>query len=133
MRDRLVVALLIANSLLWLAAGIDLANNSIPYTPTPPSLDQDSPRYVIFGWRNTRDAFATGLKVYHAALWPNLPSLWMVSVLGPKEVNTERLFWRTSVGGYKLLAVAILSFAQWYIVGRLVVWLLQRLKRMAHT
>ena len=60
--------------------------------------------------------------------WAEFPSFVFVSVLMRilfGRLPSDRFFAGISVGGYKLLAVMMVSFFQWYWVG----WTIQKLQR----
>ncbi|MGA2372763.1 MAG: hypothetical protein ABSG11_19040 [Candidatus Korobacteraceae bacterium] len=58
--------------------------------------------------------------------WVEFPSFLIVTLMQHaflSKVSADQFFAGISVGGYKLLAIMLLSFLQWYFVG----WMGQKL------
>jgi hypothetical protein len=112
-------AVLIANFCLWAYFWIGFAHASQPYDPRPWGHPPVEP--YSFGGR------AVGLttSIYSYAFmkitfWAEIPSFASVTVLMRiffGRLRSDRFVGSVSVPGYKLLAVMLLSFLQWYFVG----------------
>lgn len=124
---KLVKPLLIANVCLWIYFWIGFIHVSQPYDPRPWGHAPIEP-YSFAGHAVglTTSTFSyTFMKVVY---WAEFPSFVFVSVLMRilfGRLPSDRFFAGISVGGYKLLAVMMVSFFQWYWVG----WTIQKLQR----
>lgn len=117
---------LCVNVVLWTALWVNFGVNS---------------RAVRSGWDQSDDAY-TGLIVAHRAASPaiyssrnwsyrgafiaSLPAYLITHAVfnvafGP--VQTPQLYLGTAVAGYELICSMIVSFLQWYLVARLLIWI----------
>jgi len=118
MRMHVVTIILLSNALLWLCAGVQLAVTSVPYHPPVPQLHPDGPQYVILWRMNAPGERVARMWAVRAAMTVSLPIGAFVSVLPPQQMfSSDRLYLGTSLTGYKIMAMGILSFIQWYIIG----------------
>lgn len=122
---KVVKVLLIANLFLWIYFWVGFAHTSQPYDPRPWGHPPVEP--YSFGGHAvglTISIFSyTFMKVTY---WAEIPSFAFVSVLMRiffGRLTSDRLIAGISVAGYKLLAVMVVSFVQWYLVG----WAIQRI------
>jgi len=122
---KFVKLLLIANLCLWIYFWVGFAYTSQPYDPRPWGHPPVEP--YSFGGHAvglTISIFSyTFMKVTY---WAEIPSFAFVSVLMRVflgRLPSDQLVAGISVGGYRLLAVMMVSFFQWYVVG----WMIQKL------
>ena len=122
---KFVKVLLIANLCLWIYFWAGFVSASQPYDSRPWGHPPVEP--YSFGGHAvglTISIFSyTFMKVTY---WAGIPSFAFVSVLMRiflGRLPSDRFVAGVSVAGYKLLAVMIVSFFQWYLVG----WAIQKL------
>lgn len=129
---RIARVALLLNALLWLVAAAQIAATFVPYKPAPVQLETEYPEFVILWRMNPRGLLATDLLSVRVAVAASLPSAGIVYFVGHRSVETGHLLIGTSVGGYKLLAVAALSFGQWYLLSLLLGRAFRRLEAARH-
>jgi hypothetical protein len=122
---KFVRVLLIANLCLWVYFWLAFAKASQPYDPRPWG---HFPIDLYSFWGHaiglTKSSFA--YPFVEAIFWVEFPSFLFVTLVQHAffaKVSADQFFAGISVGGYKLLAIMLLSFLQWYFVG----WLGQKL------
>jgi hypothetical protein len=123
---RVVKLLLVANLCLWIYFAAAFAHAAQPYDSRPwghPPVEPYSFGGYVVGSTVSIYSYAF-MKITY---WAELPSFVFVSavmrlVFG--RLASDRIFAGISLPGYKLLAVLIVSFLQWYLIGRIVekVW-----------
>jgi hypothetical protein len=112
--------LLAANLGLWVYFWIAFVQASQPYDPRPWG---HSPVDVYCLWGHaiglTRSAF---LYPFMGLIrWIEFPSLLLATIsqrLFFSKVSADQFLLGVSIGGYKLLVIMVLSFLQWYLVGK---------------
>lgn len=118
----------LGNALFWLVFSILFAVGSYPYQPHRPRFEEISAAYIFFG--RTLKLLDTGtrvglsplfLRVTYFVQWPSAysarPFFWYFN---RHNISVDQQYFGISVGGYFLLLVCLLSFLQWYLMGRTV-------------
>jgi hypothetical protein len=119
--------LLSANLGLWIYFWIAFAQASQPYDPRPwGHLPVDV--YCLWGHAIglTRPAFMSPFM--ELIRWIEFPSFVLVTLIRKaffSGVSADEFLLGISTGGYKLLVIMLLSFLQWYLIGKSI----QRLTR----
>jgi hypothetical protein len=119
----IVPSLLFVNAAFWAAFAIYFATSSHHYEARPLKMDDAPPFYVITNRAVTRfeENQGTLFRLFYFAqaptTWVMRPAVWLINREGGMW---ERTYWGTSPGGYLLLAEALLSFGQWFLIGKLV-------------
>ncbi len=117
---KVTVVLLAANLGLWVYFWIAFVQASQPYDPRPWG---HSPVDVYCLWGHaiglTRSAF---LYPFMGLIrWIEFPSFLLVTLIQGvffSRVSADQFLLGVSTGGYKLLVIMVLSFLQWYLVGK---------------
>jgi hypothetical protein len=121
----------IANALYWLVFAILFAVGSYAYQPHRPRFEEITAAYVFFGRALKLLDTSTGiglpplfLRVTYSVQWPSVyaagPFFWYFN---RHNISVDHQYFGTSVGGYFLLLVCLISFLQWYLMG----WMVQKL------
>jgi hypothetical protein len=127
-RFSVVFLLLIANGLFWIVFAALFIAKSYPYTLHRPTFEEITADYIFFGRALKLIDTGTGIglpplfvKVTYAVQWPSAytarPFFWYFNRHG---ISVDHQYWGTSLGGYYLLLICLLSFLQSYLVGLLV-------------
>ncbi len=117
---KVTVVLLTANLGLWVYFWIAFAQASQPYDPRPwghPPVDV----YCLWGHAIglTRSAFM--YPFMGLIRWIEFPSFLLVTLIQRvffSSLSADQFLLGVSTAGYKLLVVMVLSFLQWYLVGK---------------
>lgn len=124
--QRLIRALLIANTLFWVLfwGYCYWASEPTPalLSSQPGPIYHSHPNYVSFLGRGLPDGFPKPVKT---ATLVQLPSLAISAGLA-QFLPGEFLFAGTNQPGFRLLGTTLLSFVQWYLVGLAIGWLVSR-------
>jgi len=128
---KLSIILVLANGSFWLGFAIFFLVNSQPYQPHRLVFEEDSPNLIYFGRSLSylvNEQMRPTIRVVRVVQWP---SFYAASPLNfyfsRRGIVVDRTYWGVSVGGYYLIAVCLLSFLQWYLVGLLVDYFRRRL------
>jgi hypothetical protein len=124
----------LANAIYWMVFAILFVVGSYPYRTHRPAFEEVTPDYIFFGRALRMLDTSTGiglppafLKVTYAIQSPSAyaarPFFWYFNHYG---ITVDHQYWGTSLGGYYLVLVCLLSFLQWYVVGFLVDYLRTR-------
>jgi hypothetical protein len=147
MSKRFVVScFLLANLLFWVYFWVDFGLRAERYVPHPPAFEEILPFLVVAGlaiptvepiqyewnWRALRLAVMIHLPAFSATQ----PLIWIGNWLElrheeePGELGFwDKTFLGTSMGGYRLILVMLLSFLQWYLIAILLAWFVTRFRR----
>jgi hypothetical protein len=114
----LAKAILIANACFWLYFWVAFAHSSQPYDPRPWGHGPVD-LYSFWGYAIglTRSSFL--YPFMQIAYWVQFPSFLVATLIQNTvfaRVSADQFLAGISVGGYKLLAIMVLSFFQWYLV-----------------
>ena len=112
--------MLLANTAFWAIFAVNFLVNSHSYRPHPPMFEEQAPLYAYYGRALPAEQYMTPLmRATRFLQWPSFyaarPYFWYFDKHG---IDGERLYGGVSVTGYYLLIVCVLSFLQWYLVGR---------------
>lgn len=111
--------LLLANLCLWIYFGVAFAHASQPYDPRPwGHVPVDL--YTFWGHSIGLTKSSLEYPFMEVIFWVQFPSFLLATLIQRVffgNVSADRFFLGISIGGYKLLAVLLLSFAQWYFIG----------------
>jgi hypothetical protein len=88
-------------------------------------FEEQSPLYTYYGRALPAEKYTAPLmRTTRFVQWPSFvaarPFLWYFDV---HDIEGERLYGGVSVTGYYLFIVCLLSFLQWYLLGRFVEYL----------
>jgi hypothetical protein len=128
-RAVVVSVLLCLNAVLWIALWVNFGQNS---RVVRSGLDQPDDEYteLIVGHRAASPAIYSSRNwSYRGAFVASLPSYLITHMIFNSAfgaVREPRLYLGTTVAGYELICCMIVSFLQWYLVGRLIGWLMSR-------
>lgn len=122
---KLVKVLLIVNACLWIYFWFSFARASQPYDPRPWG---HFPIDVSSFWGHAIGLTRSSLTYpfMRIIFWTEFPSFLFVTLVQHAffaKLSADRFLAGISVGGYKLLAIMLVSFVQWYLVG----WVGQKL------
>jgi len=123
--EKFAKVLLIANTCLWVYFWVSFARVSQPYDPSPWGHPPVEP-YSFGGHAVGLTISILSYSFMKVTYWAEIPSFAFVSVLMRilfGRLPSDRLVSDVSVAGYELLAVMMVSFFQWYLVG----WAIQKL------
>ena len=131
----------IGNSFFWLVFAVLFLLQSYPYQPHELRFEEPSPSYIFFGraLREINSGTGIGLPprlvtVTRAIQRPSFDAARPYYChFDDLEITTNSQYLHISVGGYFLLVVCILSFAQWYLLGLLLDALKARITRANKT
>jgi hypothetical protein len=117
-----VKLLLLANLLFWIYFYFSFARVSVPYDPRPLGHHPVEP-YSFAGHSVGLTESIYSYPFMRVAFWIEGPSIGFVTLVMRMlfgRVPSNEFFAGISFPGYKLLAITIVSFAQWYLIGFLV-------------
>jgi hypothetical protein len=125
------VLAILANAVYWIVFAILFVAGSYPYRPHLPRFEEITAAYIFFGRALKLLDTGTGiglpplfLKITFAVQWPSAyaarPFFWYFN---RHNISVDHQYFGTSLGGYYLLLVGVLSFLQWYLIG----WVVQKL------
>jgi len=123
--SRSVYVLLSVNAVLWAIMWWGFFARSAPY-PTVKIPAEGAYTMEVVAHRAAQPGIApTRFASYNAAFFPNLPSFIATNFLFNAAFKEPRpdLYLGTTVVGYQLICWMLLSFFQWYLVARLLIWL----------
>jgi hypothetical protein len=118
--------LILANAGFWLIFCVVFVVESEPYQPHRLHFEEVIPTFIYFGRALPMQAEGTGLLLRTARIlqYPSFlvakPYFWYFNRRG---FVTGDSFAKVSLGGYLLVVVCLLSFAQWYAVGFFIDWI----------
>jgi hypothetical protein len=117
---KVTMVLLMANLGLWVYFWIAFAQASQPYDPRP--WGHNPVDVYCFGGHAiglTKSAFM--YPFMELIRWIEFPSFLLVTLIQWaffSRVSADQFLLGISTGGYKLLVIMVLSFLQWYLVGK---------------
>lgn len=133
-RKRYVLAALTVNCATWVYFWISFLLHARPYTPTPEGFHAPLSPVTVFGYSIGLLNQLSEYFFMNVTLIAEFPSFLLAGalrvVLFP-EVTRDWSFAGTDLGGYFILAVMLLSFLQWYCIGRVLAWLIPKLRKGA--
>lgn len=117
---KITTTILAANLGLWVYFWIAFAQASEPYNPHhwihfPVDL------YSFWGHAIGQTQSSSLHPFMNLMFWAEFPSLALVTLIQRvffSKVSAEEILLGISTGGYKLLAIMVLSFLQWYLIGK---------------
>lgn len=114
--------LVVANVLFWLVFAVYLVSQSYPYRPHRILFEEVPPSYIFWGCAFPVEKYMSPIMratrfIQAPSFYASTPFFWYFDSRG---VFVNDLYAGVSVGGYYLIIVCLLSFAQWYVTGRLV-------------
>jgi hypothetical protein len=119
--------LLIANLCFWIYFGVEFAHASQPYDPRP--WGHVPVDVYTFGGHSiglTKSSLEYPfMKATFVIQFPSFLLMTLVQNVFFARVSADKFFLGISTGGYKLLAIMLLSFLQWFLIG----WVIQKLYR----
>jgi hypothetical protein len=133
---RTVLVLMCLNAAFWLYFWIDIGFRVTPYDGPRPEFHGDMlPEYVWYG-RGVPypevSSQALSLKLMRAGQQPTHAIVKFLSLqvmnraYPPVYVYRGEIFGGVSYAGYQVLATRVLSFVQWYLIARLLDWLISK-------
>ena len=114
--------LVLANAVFWLAFAVYFIANSYPYQPHQKLFEEESPPYVFLGRAFPFDEYVSPFMrttrfIEAPSFSAATPVFWYFD---SRHIDADHLYAGVDVGGYYLISVCLLSFAQWYLIGRLI-------------
>ena len=122
---KLAKFVLMANLCFWTYFWFAFAYSSEAYDPRPWGHMPVDP-YSFWGHAIGLTRSSLTYPFMKVAFWIEFPSFFSVTLLRRaflSGVSGDTFFAGISIGGYELLAIMLLSFLQWYLIG----WLCQKL------
>jgi len=124
--DTIPKALVVANICVWVYFWIAFALAAEPYDAAPwghPPIDV----YSFWGYAIGLTHSAFMYPFMKVVAWVEFPS-FAIATLGQKvlKISTDRFLLGISANGYRLLATMLLSFAQWFLLGKVMQRLFKR-------
>jgi hypothetical protein len=130
-RNRFVYVVLGVNAALWVIQWYGFFSRSTPY-PTVRIPNEGPYIWQVIAHRAVSpDIALSRYASYQAAFIPNLPSFLVTTVIFNAIFAGQRspeLYLGTTVGGYELVSSMLVSFFQWYLFARLLIWLGKKVK-----
>lgn len=129
-RLRSTKLLMLANGVFWLVFASNFAAKSYAYHPHVKAFEEPSPPYIIFHRAFPFDKYMTPIMQTSRILqWPSFktiakPYFWYFNKNG---IDGDTLYRGTSVSGYYLVIVFLVSFLQWFLIGLFVDYVRKRL------
>jgi hypothetical protein len=122
---RLSWLLPLLNLVFWLVFTVVFVMQSFPYRPHKPAFEEISYSYIFFGRALREIDSGTGvalpptlMKVTYAIQKPSVVAARPFYLYtNSRGFVVDSMFFGVSVGGYHLLVVCLLSFAQWFLAG----------------
>jgi hypothetical protein len=124
-KGTLVKVLLIANLCFWLYFWLAFSSASQPYDPRPLGHVPVDP-YVFWGHAIGLIRSSMTYPFVRVTFWIEFPSFFVVTLFANvflASVSGDQIVTGISIGGYELLAIMLLSFLQWYLIG----WAIEKL------
>lgn len=121
-RERIVRYFLVANLALWVLMWVTLLLHARRYSYNGEPIEGPYPWQVVFGWALSPTLDPMRYLGYRLVFIANFPSYLVTKICFNVAFHGQRSpvqYLGTTVGGYELLAWMILSFVQWYAIGRL--------------
>jgi len=124
------------NLVFWLVFSVIFVLQSFPYIPHKKAFEEISYSYIFFGRALREIDSGTGvalpptlMKATYAVQRPSVIAARLLYLYtNSRGLVVDNLFFGISVGGYHLVAVCFLSFAQWFLVGVLFDAIVLRIK-----
>jgi hypothetical protein len=114
--------LVLANGVFWIVFAINFAVKSHVYRPHPLVFEEVTPPYIIL-WRGFpfRQYMSPLMRITRAVQWPSFRAAMPFYLPFTRSgVTADRVYCGTSIPGYYLVLVCLLSFLQWYLLGFLI-------------
>jgi hypothetical protein len=128
-RKTIRTVLLGSNSVLWGVLWSNFFLNS-SYLRSGYQLPDDRYTVLIVIHRAASAAmYATGNWSYYAAFFIDFPAYLMTRLafrLAFGSVYDAQQYVGTTIAGYELICWMVVSFFQWYLIGRVISWLMSR-------
>lgn len=123
--------LMLANAAFWLFFAVNFALVNKPYKPHVKHFEEESPPYIYWGHALPFEQFTAPF--VRAAHLVEMPSFYAAAPFNLycsyRGIFVDNLYFGISEGGYYLILVCLISFLQWYLVGRLAQFFLRVLNR----
>jgi hypothetical protein len=129
---RIVLLLLIANVTVWAVFWGSFFAESTAYPQVPTPSEGVAAAQVVAHRAADHDLTPNRDIYYRVSFIPNLPSFLVTRVLFNIPTQGYRspvLHFGTTVSGFELIFWMVLSFLQWYLVGKVIAWLLDRRRK----
>jgi hypothetical protein len=121
-----IVPLLIGfNTVLWIALWANFCLNSTHLQRADMQSDDSYIVLVVLHRAASPAIYSSRNWSYGGAFVANLPSYFITHIvfnLAFGTVRNPQLYLGTTVAGYELMCWMIVSFLQWYLVARLLIW-----------
>lgn len=133
---RPVIAIVLGiNIIFWAWFWIEVVSALVPYQRTPVTFEYDPPSFVWFGYAvppSEQYDFLPFWLMDRVQMPANLLSRYAIWGLLDWRASGEYIFRGetfagTSPVGYIVFSTMIVSFVQWYVVGRVLSWLASKL------
>lgn len=116
--------LVVANLAFWFAFAAMFIAKSYAYRPHVKLFEELGPDYIYFGRALSvfeNEQLRPFIRTTRVVQWPSFyiarPFYWYFDNHG---IVVDRVYSGISVGGYFLILVVAISFAQWYLIGLLI-------------
>lgn len=127
-RMRLAAVFLAANLVLWVTFWVDFSRRLAPYHAHAPQFEEMLPLFVFGEKALPNDQMgAPLLRLIERVQMPSFLAVRpVVYALNQRPSVWEKTLLGISPWAYLLMTVTLLSFLQWYLVARLVSWLVTK-------
>ena len=123
------ILLLTANLVFWICFWVDFSRRLVPYREHHAVFEQVLPMFVFHGKAlpAAEQMTARPLRLAQQVQMPSFLAVRpVVYTLNQKPSAWEETYWGISPWGYLLIVITFLSFLQWYLVARLIGWVVSR-------
>ncbi|HKW64531.1 MAG TPA: hypothetical protein VJN89_18405 [Candidatus Acidoferrum sp.] len=113
---------IVVNGLFWLLFAIYFVAKSYAYRPHIKVFEEESPPYIFWGRALPVEQYMSPLmRVTRAVQAPSFHAASpFFSYFDKRGIVVDHLYLGISVGGYYLVAVCLISFVQWYLLGAII-------------
>jgi hypothetical protein len=127
-RSRLAISLILANGVFWLVFIVYFWWKGYLYNPHVKLFEEPAPPYIIWGRAFPFDQYMSPfMKASRILQWPSFYAASPLNFLASSRgIVGDTQYWGTSVGGYYLILVCLLSFIQWYLIAIFIDYLTHR-------
>lgn len=121
-----------ANLLVWVYFWISFALYAEPYDPHPQGAHFPLSPVTFWGYSMGLTTRVFDYPFGRAMFWLQLPSVLLVGFfknLFFGHVTQDWTYAGIDIGGYTFIALMVVSFLQWYAVGRIILWIRSKSRR----
>jgi hypothetical protein len=120
------------NTLVWIYFWVAFAAAAVPFEPHPEGADVPYSPVTVFGHSIGLTGPLTAYPFFRVVGSIQLPTMAVLGgvrgLVAPKLTRDAGLI-GTDLGGFFMLSTMVLSYVQWYLVGRTIVWVREALRK----